>query len=262
MNDLPQGVSTGNPMRVLFLHGLGVKPGGIKPNCLRARGCRVLEPALPHGDFEQSVRIAQSAFDEQVPDVLVGDCRGGSVALAIDSGNTPLVLIAPAWRKWGSVAVTKPTTWILHCEADTVIRVQDSRDLARRSNLPPAALRIVGRDHFMDDPGALDALVEAVFQAGRPSPDPLNESRAAAQSVRSVAQRALNESGFPSLRQVACEMHRDTIVLHGKVSSYHLKQLAQEIVQQLPQVQQVENRLDVLAQAQPSDAPVQSRALA
>ncbi|HEY2154801.1 MAG TPA: hypothetical protein VGH33_04180 [Isosphaeraceae bacterium] len=155
-------------MTVLYLHGLHSRPGGIKPTFLRNRGHDVINPALPDDDFTASVRIARAAYDESMPDVVVGSSRGGAVAINIDSGSTPLVLIAPAWRRWGSAETAKPGTIILHAEADDVIPIEDSRDLIRASGLPESALVVVGPDHNMVDVAAFRALLDAIGAAGRP----------------------------------------------------------------------------------------------
>ncbi len=80
-------------MTILFLHGLNSTPGGIKPTYLKDHGHTVFNPALPDDDFDEAVRIAQGEFDRGKPDVVVGSSRGGAVAMNIDSGSTPLVLL-------------------------------------------------------------------------------------------------------------------------------------------------------------------------
>jgi hypoxanthine phosphoribosyltransferase len=45
---------------------------------------------------------AQAEFDQHQPDVIVGSSRGGAVALNINSKDTPLVLLCPAWKNWGT----------------------------------------------------------------------------------------------------------------------------------------------------------------
>ena len=89
-------------MKILYLHGLHSKPGGFKPTFLHQQGHEVINPALPDDDFARSVEIAQAAYGESRPVVIVGSSRGGAVAVNIDAGPTPLVLIAPAWRRWGT----------------------------------------------------------------------------------------------------------------------------------------------------------------
>ena len=71
-------------MRILFLTGWHAAPGGIKPTFLREHD-----------------RTAQDAYDECQPDVVVGLSRGGAVAMNIDIGETPLVLMCPGWKRWG-----------------------------------------------------------------------------------------------------------------------------------------------------------------
>ena len=94
-------------MKILFLHGHGSRPGGTKPMYLFRHGHDVINPALPAEDFEESVRIAQQAFDLGHPDVVVGSSRGGAVAMNLSTGKVPLVLIAPAWKRWGTAMVVK-----------------------------------------------------------------------------------------------------------------------------------------------------------
>ena len=64
--------------------------------------------SLPDDDFDTAVAIAQAEFDQNRPDVVVGSSRGGAVAMNIDSGETPLVLLCPAWKRWGTATTVKP----------------------------------------------------------------------------------------------------------------------------------------------------------
>lgn len=71
-------------------------------------------------------RIAQAECDQDRPDVVVGLSRGGAVAMNIESGDTPLVLLCPAWKKWGRAKYVKPSKVILHSQADDVIPFAES----------------------------------------------------------------------------------------------------------------------------------------
>ena len=101
-------------MKILFLHGWHSVPGGVKPTFLKDAGHEVFNPALDDDDFEAAVRTAQAEFEQHQPDVIVGSSRGGAVAMNIDSGATPLVLLCPAWKNWGEARRLKPNSLILH----------------------------------------------------------------------------------------------------------------------------------------------------
>jgi hypothetical protein len=148
-------------MKILFLHGWHSVPGGVKPSYLADHGHEVINPALHDDDFDEAVRSAQAEYDGHHPDVIVGSSRGGAVAMNLDSGSTPLVLLCPAWKRWGTNSTVKPGTVILHSEADDVIPFAESRALVRVSGLPQSALVVVGTDHRLADPEPLRALLEA-----------------------------------------------------------------------------------------------------
>jgi len=101
-------------MKILFLHGWQSVPGGVKPSFLAQHRHTVFNPALPDEDFEAAVRIAQAEYDRHRLDVVVGSSRGGAVAMNLDSEDTPLVLLCPAWKKYGTVKTVKPGTTIPH----------------------------------------------------------------------------------------------------------------------------------------------------
>lgn len=149
-------------MKILFLHGWQSTPGGVKPTYLKNHGHTVLNPALPDDDFDAAARIAQAEFDRGKPDVVVGSSRGGAVAMNIDSGSSPLVLLCPAWKRWGTATTVRPGTIILHSQADETIPFADSRELLRNSGLPESALVVVGHEHRLADPESLAKMVEAV----------------------------------------------------------------------------------------------------
>lgn len=145
-------------MKILFLHGWHSIPGGVKPTFLIQHGHTVINPSLDDDDFSQAIAIAQQAFNVHKPDVVVGSSRGGAVAMNIDSGAARLVLICPAWKRWGTVRIVKNGTVILHSRNDDVIPFADSEELARTGN---ATLIEVGTDHRLADPEPLMAMLKA-----------------------------------------------------------------------------------------------------
>jgi len=149
-------------MTILFLHGWQSVPGGVKPTCLARHGHTVINPAIPDDDFAEAVRIAQAEFDKHQPEVVVGSSRGAAVAMNIDSGSARLVLLCPAWKKYGSAKAVKADTVILHCRADEVIPFADSEELATISG---ATLIEVGNDHRLADQEPLAAMLEACISA-------------------------------------------------------------------------------------------------
>jgi alpha-beta hydrolase superfamily lysophospholipase len=149
-------------MKLLFLHGWTSKPGGVKPTYLATHGHEVLNPALPDEDFAEAVRIAQAEYDQHRPDVIVGSSRGGAVAMNLNVDATPLVLLCPAWKKWGTARTVKAGTLILHAEQDDVVPITASRELLRASGLSGSSLIIVGTDHRLADAEPLQAMLAAV----------------------------------------------------------------------------------------------------
>jgi hypothetical protein len=148
-------------MKILYLHGWRSVPGGVKPTFLVQHGHVVANPSLPDEDFAEAVRIAQAAFDEKQPDVVVGSSRGGAVAMNINSSAARLVLLCPAWKRWGGARSVKPTSVILHSRADDVIPFAESEELIRNSGLPVSALIEVGSDHRLANQEPLRAMLAA-----------------------------------------------------------------------------------------------------
>ena len=145
-------------MKILFLHGWQSAPGGVKPTFLVQHGHEVINPALDDDDFAAALATAQAAFDQHQPQVVVGSSRGGAVAMNINSGAARLVLLCPAWKKFGTVKTVKPGTVILHSRADDVIPFTDSEELAKNSG---AMLIEIGNDHRLADPEPLAAMLRA-----------------------------------------------------------------------------------------------------
>ena len=79
----------------------------------------------------------------------------------LDSGDTRLVLLCPAWKKYGTARAVKKNTTVLHFRADDVVPFADSEELVRSSGLPASALVEVGNDHRLADPEPLAAMLRA-----------------------------------------------------------------------------------------------------
>ena len=148
-------------MKILFLHGFGSKPGGIKPTFLASHGHEVLNPQLSDDDFEESIRIAQAVIQKNRPDVIVGSSRGGGVAVNIDAQGIPLVLVCPSWKNRNMADRVPQNTLILHSRQDELIPFADSEELVERSRLSPESLIEVGSDHRMSDEEPLRAILRA-----------------------------------------------------------------------------------------------------
>ena len=87
----------------------------------------------------------------------------------INSGSTPLVLLCPAWKRWGTATTVKPGTVILHSQADDLVPLPDSAELVGNSGLPESALLVVGTEHRLADPESLGKMLEAVEAVERKS---------------------------------------------------------------------------------------------
>ena len=80
----------------------------------------------------------------------------------INTGTTPLVLLCPAWKRWGTATTVKPGTVILHRRADDVVPFADSEELVRNSGLPLESLIEVGTEHRLADEESLRKMLEVV----------------------------------------------------------------------------------------------------
>ena len=56
---------------------------------------------------------------------------------------------------------------------------------------------------------------------------------------------ALQSSNYAELRKLRCEVTEAVVIVHGVVSSYYLKQMAQTIIQRLEGVQSMMNLVEV-----------------
>ena len=152
-------------MKILFLHGWQSVPGGVKPTYLKNHGHEIFNPALPDDDFAEAVGIAQAEYYKHQPQVVVGSSRGGAVAMNMNSGVARLILLCPAWRKFGTARTVKLGTVVLHSRTDEVIPFSDTEELVKNSGLPAAALIEVGTDHRLADPEPLEKMLRTCERA-------------------------------------------------------------------------------------------------
>jgi hypothetical protein len=148
--------------KVLFLHGWS-SDGARKTAFMRFLGYDVTTPHLSGWFFRRAVTQAQATYDWFLPDVIVGSSRGAAVALNMDSGDTPLVLLAPAWKRWGTArSVNNPSrSIIVHSSNDKVVPFGDSIELCLNS--PGLSIIPGGQDHRLNDPQARKALERALW---------------------------------------------------------------------------------------------------
>ena len=67
------------------------------------------------------------------------------------------------------------------------------------------------------------------------------------QEIGDIARAALRQSAYLELRGVDCDFSSGVLTLRGRVPSYHLKQLAQASVADVPGVVEIHNRVEVVA---------------
>jgi hypothetical protein len=79
----------------------------------------------------------------------------------LQAGGTPLVLLCPAWKKYGTAKTIKEKDTILHSRADDVIPYADSEELVRNSDLPIYTLVETGSDHRLADAESLEIMLES-----------------------------------------------------------------------------------------------------
>ena len=148
-------------LKILFLHGWQSQVGGVKPTYLENQGHEVINPKLDDNDWDSALHTAQQNLTNLQPDVIVGSSRGGAIAMNLSQTNVPLVLLCPAWKRWGDVQLLQPNALILHSRRDDVVPFADSEALIRSSNLPLDTLIEVGTDHRLADEDSLAVMLWA-----------------------------------------------------------------------------------------------------
>ena len=143
------------PMTVLLLHGWFCD-AARKEVYLRSLGFEVVRPKLSNWSFRQAVSAARQAYEQSRPDVIVASSRGGAVAMNFDSEGTPMVLLSPAYRRFGRVRKLDKPAVVIHGLRDRLIWVSGSDKLCRISS--GATLLIVDDGHRLRSPEGRKAL--------------------------------------------------------------------------------------------------------
>ena len=63
--------------------------------------------------------------------------------------------------------------------------------------------------------------------------------------IEEEANKRLQQSFYPELRRILCNFRRGIMTLYGVVSSFHVRQIAQELVQGLEGIEIIDNQLVV-----------------
>ena len=73
--------------------------------------------------------------------------------------------------------------------------------------------------------------------------NPVGDDRRKA--VEEAAEMRLKSSPYPSIQRVNCDFKKGRLTLHGRVSTFFEKQIAQQAVIGLDGVRRLENRIEV-----------------
>jgi hypothetical protein len=114
----------------------------------------------------------------------------------LQAAETPLILLCPAWKRWGQVERLKPKSAILHSRCDDVVPFSDSEDLITASGLPLEILIEVGNDHRLADPQSLVVLEWLCRLHSDYLPQPLNHSLTMTSAELPLASRSVSEGTY------------------------------------------------------------------
>jgi osmotically-inducible protein OsmY len=78
------------------------------------------------------------------------------------------------------------------------------------------------------------------------SPPGTPEHVAEAGQIEAEVERRFRRSSSIVLRNVACEYRDGVLILMGQLPSFYHKQIAQELVQQITGVRQIDNRIEII----------------
>jgi hypothetical protein len=166
---LPTNIKINSP-RVLVVPGWFGK-SSQKSHLLRLYGfnSRVLQVS------NLSLTIAQrqlsKTIEEWKPDLILGNSRGGAVAMGIET-DIPTILLAPAWRIFGVKPIVYPkTVTIIHSQFDDIVKLEDSIKLHDEN--PQVYLTVAGKAHTLSCFAGGDAIINEACYLTRHSLKPI-----------------------------------------------------------------------------------------
>ncbi len=68
-------------------------------------------------------------------------------------------------------------------------------------------------------------------------------------SRKELAEQSLRHNSYLGMNNLSCDDQEGVLVLRGYLPSYYFKQIAQEIVAQLPGIERVDNQIEVVTPA-------------
>jgi len=170
-NPDPSFLFPGNPVedvknaafnkKILYLSGISTS--NFKAKLIHCHGgFNVRTPKLWNYLYCLDKTLVQKVFNNSKPDVVVGSSRGGALALNIETGNVPLVLLAPAWKYFGSKNYVNKKTYILHSKKDNLVPYEHSLELMRNSN-GKVKLWKTGYSHTLSDFNTTNFLIKLLW---------------------------------------------------------------------------------------------------
>ena len=82
-------------------------------------------------------------------------------------------------------------------------------------------------------------------KAEKPSGRCDSHKRDADQLLLENVQNVLAQSVYPQLREIRCECDDGAVTLQGRVPTYFLKQVAQQLIRPIPHLARIHNLLEV-----------------
>lgn len=159
--------TSGERLRVLFVHGLMSSPGGRKARYLAER-FEALTPQMQTGDFPSCLEVQRAAIASHRPDVVVASSFGGAVLvelIARGEWRGPTLLLAQAALRVDVTArlPAELPVLLVHGRSDEVVPIEESRTLAATSS--SARLIETEDEHRLIELTRSERLAELVHEA-------------------------------------------------------------------------------------------------